>query len=47
MKMIDPSSADYINVSVESYSLADNVRRVVYLSFAYENGNWYLDSPTY
>lgn len=47
MKMIDPSSADYINVSIESYSLADNVRRVVYLSFAYENGNWYLDSPTY
>ncbi len=47
MKIIDPSSADYINVSVESYSLSDQLRRVVYLSFAYENGNWYLDSPTY
>ena len=47
MKIIDPSSADYINVSVESYSISDKVRRVVYLSFIYENGNWYLDSPTY
>ena len=47
MKIIDPSSADYINVSVESYSLSDNIRRVVYLSFAYENNDWYLDSATY
>lgn len=47
MKIVDPSSAGYINVSVESYSLADSVRRIVYLSFVYENGNWYLDSPSY
>ena len=47
MKIVAPSSADYINVTVESYSLADNVRQTVYLSFIYENGNWYLDSPTY
>ncbi len=47
MKIVDPSTADYINVSVESYSIADSIRRVVYLSFSYENGNWYLDSPTY
>lgn len=47
MKIVDPSTANYINVSVESYSIADKIRRVVYLSFSYENGNWYLDSPTY
>ena len=47
MKIIDPSTTDYINVSLESYSLADGIRRIVYLSFVYENGNWYLDSPTY
>lgn len=47
MKIVAPSSADYINVTVESYSLADNVRQTVYLSFIYENENWYLDSPTY
>ena len=47
MKIIEPSDASYINVSVETYSIADNQRRVVYLSFSFENGNWYLDSPTY
>lgn len=47
MEIIDPSTADYVNVRVESYSLSDPTRRTVYLSFIYENGNWYLDSPTY
>ncbi|MBQ8409334.1 MAG: hypothetical protein IJY39_10790 [Clostridia bacterium] len=47
MRIIDPSTQDYINVSIESYTLSDPTRRTVYLSFVYENGNWYLDSPTY
>ena len=47
MKIIDPSTADYINVSVESYSMSDGARQTVYLSFIYENNNWYLDSPSY
>jgi hypothetical protein len=47
MKIIEPYSADYINVSIESYTLSDSTKRTVYLSFIYENGNWYLDSPTY
>ena len=47
MSVIEPYAEDYINVSIESYTLADPTRRTVYLSFIYENGNWYLDSPTY
>jgi hypothetical protein len=47
MQVIEPYAEDYINVSIESYTLADSTRRLVYLSFIYENGNWYLDSPTY
>ena len=47
MKLMEPSGADYINVSVETYSIADSQRKIVYLSFSFENGNWYLDSPTY
>ena len=47
MQIIEPYAADYINVSIESYTLADPTKRTVYLSFIYENGNWYLDSPTY
>lgn len=47
MEIVDPSAEDYVNVSIESYSLSDPTVRTVYLSFIYENGNWYLDSPTY
>ena len=47
MEIVDPSAEDYVNVSIESYSLSDLTVRTVYLSFIYENGNWYLDSPTY
>ena len=47
MKIVDPSSADYINVTVESYSIANSQREEINLSFTFERGNWYLDSPTY
>ena len=47
MTIIDPSSDTYVNISVESYSLADPTRRTVYLSFVFENGNWFLDTPSY
>lgn len=47
MTVLDLSGSEYVNVSIESYSLADPTVRTVYLSFVYENGNWYLDSPTY
>ena len=47
MEIVKPSSADYINVTIESYSIADSKRETVNLSFTFERGNWYLDSPTY
>ena len=47
MKIVEPSTTDYVNISIESYTLADPTKREVFLSFVYENGNWYLDSPTY
>lgn len=47
MKIIEPSSSSYVNVSIDTYSIEDGVYTTVSLSFAYENGNWYLDSPTY
>lgn len=47
MKIVDPSNSTYVNVTVESYSVEDGVYDTVSLSFVYENGEWYLDSPTY
>lgn len=47
MEIIAPSSADYVNVSIESYSIADGSRITIILSFTFERENWYLDSPTY
>lgn len=47
IEIVKPSSADYINVTIESYSIADSKRETVNLSFTFERGNWYLDSPTY
>lgn len=47
MKIIAPSSADYINVTVESYSIGNSERLTITLSFTFERGDWYLDCPTY
>lgn len=47
MEIVAPYSQDYINLKIEAYSIVDNVRKEVSLSFALENGEWYLDSPTY
>lgn len=47
MKIVKPSNAEYVNIEIESYTLKDSKRKVISLSFVYENGNWYLDSPTY
>ena len=47
MQLVEPSNADYINVEINSYTLSDKKINKVYLSFIYENGNWYLDSPSY
>ena len=47
MKIVEPSSADYINVTVESYSIKNSKRITITLSFTFERGDWYLDCPTY
>lgn len=47
MKIVRPSNKDYINIQIESYTLENRKRVTVSLSFNYERGNWYLDSPTY
>ena len=47
MKILDISDEQNVTVTVDSYTLSDPKIREVKLSFVYENGNWYLDGPTY
>ena len=47
MEIMKGSTASHIRVSVSSYSESyPDVWKTVYLSFVYENGDWYLDSPS-
>jgi hypothetical protein len=47
MEIVEYSHASRLRVSINSYSekYPDQWKRV-YLSFVYENGDWYLDSPS-
>jgi len=47
MQIVKPSNNEYINVTVETYTLEDTRRKEVLLSFSFERGDWYLDCPTY
>lgn len=48
MKIVRPSSSDYVNVEIESYLLGkEDETLTVTLRFTLENGEWRLDSPTY
>lgn len=48
MKIVRPSSADYVNVEIESYLLGiEDEKLTVTLRFTLEDGEWRLDSPTY
>lgn len=47
IRMIEPSSDEYINITIDTYTLANRKVKTISLSFVYERGNWYLDSPTY
>lgn len=47
MKIVKPSNNEYINVTVETYTLEDEKRVEIELSFVFERGDWYLDCPTY
>lgn len=47
MEIVDGSHATYLRVAVSSYTESHPEEWVtVYLSFVYENGDWYLDSPS-
>ena len=47
MEIIDGSNATRIRVSIPSYSESKpDVWVNVTLSFVFENGDWYLDSPS-
>lgn len=47
MQIVKPSNNEYVNITIDSYTLKDRKIKTVSLTFVYERGNWYLDSPTY
>ena len=48
MKIVRPSNKEYVNVEIESFLIdKPDVVQTERLSFIYEDGNWYLDTPTY
>ena len=47
MRIVKPSSADYITVEIDSHIENDSTILPVKLSIVYENGQWLLDTPTY
>lgn len=47
MTMVEPSSGDYVNIEIDSYTVDDPTVQRLKLSFIFQNNNWYLDSPSY
>ena len=47
MKIVKPSNGEYVNITVDTYTLEDKTVKNISLTFVYERGDWYLDSPTY
>ncbi len=47
MEIVKPSNGEYINITIDSYTLEDKKAVKTSLAFIYERGNWYLDTPTY
>lgn len=48
MKIVKPSDDDYVTVELEAYDVGmSHKRRTLEITFVKENGEWYLDSPTY
>ena len=46
MKIVSPSTASHLRVSIPSRTDADPEWKTVHLSFVLEDGRWYLDSPS-
>lgn len=47
MQIVKPSNSEYVNITIDTYTLEDKKVKNISLTFVYERGNWYLDSPTY
>lgn len=48
MKIVRPSNSERVNVEIESYVASNpDARRTITIAFQNENGEWYLDGPTY
>ena len=48
MKIVKPSNEERVNVQIESYVASNpDARRTITIAFQNENGDWYLDGPTY
>jgi hypothetical protein len=47
IEIVKPSSNKYINITIETYTIDNPKRETITLSFTFERGNWYLDTPTY
>ena len=47
MTILPVSDSENVTVTVDTYTTDDPKIKTVSLSFIFENGNWYLDSPTY
>jgi hypothetical protein len=47
MEIMKGSTSTYMRVAIPSYTESHpNEWKTVYLAFVYENGDWYLDSPS-
>ncbi len=47
MKIVRPSSAKYVNISIDSRLPGSDEVTKIRLSLTLANGRWYLDTPTY
>lgn len=48
IEIVKPSSGEYLNITIESYTVDDpEERETISLGLVFERGNWYLDTPTY
>jgi hypothetical protein len=48
IEIVKPSSGEYLNITIESYTVDDpETRQTISLGLVFERGNWYLDTPTY
>lgn len=48
MRMLDKSTSDFVVIEIESYIAGqEDKKQTIQLAFTLQNGDWFLDSPTY